>query len=60
MNLCFGVSCMNLAKEVKWIKRFHYMCNNCESFGIGYEKTFASLANVQYYNVMFYTDFELM
>ena len=36
------------------------MCNNSGSFGIGYEKIFASLTNVQYYNVMFYTDIELL
>ena len=36
------------------------MSNNCESFGIGYEKKFASLTDIQYHNVMFYTDFGLM
>ena len=35
------------------------MCNNYGIFGNGCEKTFASLANVQYYNVLFYTDFDL-
>ena len=35
------------------------MCNNCVLFfGNGYKKTFASLANFQYYNVTFYTNLE--
>ena len=28
MNVWLGVLCMNLAKEVKWIKTIHYMCNS--------------------------------
>ena len=35
-NVCTGALCMNLAEEMKWIKTIHYMCNNCGSFGIGY------------------------
>ena len=52
--------CVNFAKEIKWIKTIHYNCNICGIFGNGYEKTFASLANVRYRynNVMFYTDFD--
>ena len=51
---------MNLAKDMKYIKTNHYMYNNCGSFGIGYEKTFTSLTNVQCYSVMFYTVFDLL
>ena len=28
MNVWLGVLSMNIAKEVKWIKTFHYMCNS--------------------------------
>ena len=30
---------------------------NCSIFGNGYEKAFASLANVRYHNIVFYRDF---
>ena len=46
---------MNLANEVKRIKAIYYTCSNCVIFCNGYEKTFASWANAQYYNFMFYT-----
>ena len=59
MNVCSGVLCTNIAKENKGIKTIHYMRIKCGIFGNGYEKTVASLANVQYnYNVMFYTHLE--
>ena len=51
---CFGFVCMNLAKEVNQINAIHYMCSNCGIFCSGHKKTFASLANVQFYKVMFY------
>ena len=31
---------------------------NCPIIGNGYDRTFASLTNVQYYNVVFYTHLE--
>ena len=43
---------MNLAKKVKYINIIH--CIFCN----GYEKTFATLVNAQYYKVMFYTHLE--
>ena len=49
---------MNFAKEVKRITIIHYICNDCGIFGNGYKKTFASLANVRFHNVMFCTDFD--
>ena len=32
VNVCVGVSSMNVAKDVTWIKTIHYMCNNCGIF----------------------------
>ena len=49
---------MNLAKEVKGIKTLHYTCDNWGIFDSGYKETFASLANVQYYNVMFHAQLQ--
>ena len=54
VNACFGFVCMNLAKEVNQINAIHYMCSNCDISCSGHKKTFASLANVQFYKVMSY------
>ena len=60
INVCSGVLYVNLAKEVKRIKAIHYTCSNFVIFCNGHEKTFASLANAQYYNFIFYTGFDLL
>ena len=45
MNCCSWLVWSNLATDVNWINAMYYMCTNCS----------ASLANVRYYMVMFYT-----
>ena len=53
MNVWLGNLRMNVAKEVKWIKTIHHMCNSCGSFSTGCETKIAYLSIVQHPNVMF-------